>query len=172
MTRHTVAARALVLLVCAGCTRYEDSVSELRAPARESFEPVASVLQSNCGTLDCHGSPARNLRVYSAYGMRATGDCVPGDPDTTEADVDETYRSLIGVDPEGLARLARESHSNASGWIVTSKARGLERHAGGSRLPAGGHGDRCLVSWILGAIETDECNADVLGPTPRSGETW
>ena len=52
-----------------------DARIEAMVPDRESFAPVAQVLVHTCGTLDCHGSASRNLRVYGNESLRlAAGD--------------------------------------------------------------------------------------------------
>ena len=46
---------------------------ELRLPIREGFEGVADAMQPSCATLDCHGHPQRNLRLFGERGLRLNG---------------------------------------------------------------------------------------------------
>jgi hypothetical protein len=157
----------------AACTRYEDDVDvAVSVPPREQFPPVHAVLELHCGTLDCHGSPARNLRIYGVFGLRANGTDVSGSPDTTAAEVDATYDAVASVDPEALGAVFMDRGRDPERWLVVRKSRGVEDHKGGSQLPSGSPGDRCLIAWIAGRATADACNADVFGPMPRDGGTW
>ena len=46
------------------------------------------------------------------------------------------------------------------------KGRGAEHHKGGTRLPAGSDGDRCIVSWLRNAVDADACAAAAEVPRP------
>ena len=41
-----------------------------RSRTRRTFPPVAELLVVRCGSLDCHGTAARNLRLYGSAGLR------------------------------------------------------------------------------------------------------
>lgn len=174
MTPRTVAVFAcLACFTTPACTRYEgDQGVGLRVPSRDEFDAVDAVLEPHCGTLDCHGSPARNFRVYGVYGLRLNGRDVTGSPDTTEAEVTATYQAIVGVDPESLSAVFHDRGRDAQRWLVMRKARGVENHKGGSPLPSGTHGDRCLLAWISGSTDQTECSEDVFGPVPRDGGAW
>jgi hypothetical protein len=164
----TVASVALAT----ACTRYQgDERHVLRLPAAETFPPVSGVLEARCGSLDCHGAPARNLRVYGVNGLRANGRHTTGNADTTEEEVDATYESVTGVEPEVLARVLA-GIEQPDVWIVLSKATHREAHEGGNRLPTDGAGYRCVASWVTGEGDASACAEDVFGPEPREGETW
>ncbi|HEX3598375.1 MAG TPA: hypothetical protein VHU80_24875, partial [Polyangiaceae bacterium] len=161
----TTCAGVACAVFFAACARYgDDAESSVHVPAREGFEAVNAILEPHCGTLDCHGSPARNFRVYGVYGLRASGGDVTGSPDTTDAEVDATYDAIVALEPETLGAVYAEHGRSPERWIVVGKARGIEKHTGGLRLPAGSDGDRCLVSWLAGAVDETSCNADVFGP--------
>ena len=120
-----------------------------------------------------HGGPARNFRVYGKRGLRANGnDTTSAANDTNESDVEGTYELIVSIDPEVLSRVFQEKGRDPERWIVVSKARGLEKHVGGTPFAEGSAGDRCLVSWVGGALDPAACASDVFGPTPRPGETW
>jgi len=153
------------------CTHYDADPGEpLPVPARDTFSPVSAMMEARCGTLDCHGSPARNMRVYGVYGLRADGNSVTGTPDTTEADVDATYESVVSIDPEVLSAVYAHG-DDPSKWIVLANARGIRAHTGGTRITTGSAADECLVAWIMDD-DTAVCSEDEFGPVPRDGETW
>jgi len=160
-------------VLCA-CSSYQgDARASLPVPVRQGFGVVSSMLEPNCGTLDCHGGPARNFRIYGKRGIRALGDTVTGAVnDTNESDIDATYQSIVSIDPEALSSVFEARGRDPQRWIVVSKARGLEKHTGGARLAEGSPADRCLVSWAGGTLDASACTADSFGPMPREGETW
>jgi len=175
-----VTRRWTVLTALAGavgipaCSAYSgEATISLPTPPRESFALLSSVLEPHCGTLDCHGGPARNFRVYGKKGLRALGNDTTGAAsDTNEAEVRATYESIVSIDPEVLSRVFQEHGLDPQRWIVVSKARGVEHHVGGTAFAEGSPGDRCLVSWVSGALDPAACAADVFGPMPRPGATW
>jgi hypothetical protein len=157
----------------AACGEHGETNTVLKMPSSDGFGAVSAVLEPNCGTLDCHGAPARNLRVYGKRGLRFDGSHVTGAAvDTTPSEIEATYQSLAGLQPEMLSQLLAERGRDPQRWIVITKARGLENHIGKDRLPAGTPGDRCLVSWASGTLDQAACGADAFGPVPRSGEVW
>jgi hypothetical protein len=171
--RCTIAGAVALLLLCGACGDHDAAPSGvLPLPSEETFFAVSSVLEPNCGTLDCHGNPARSLRVYGKRGLRADGRSSVGEGTTTSAEIEATFRSIVSLEPERLSRVFTGRGAGVERWLVVSKARGRERHVGGIRLPEGSPGDRCLVSWASGAVDQSACTADVFGPIPRPGETW
>ncbi|HVY31937.1 MAG TPA: hypothetical protein VHB79_35625 [Polyangiaceae bacterium] len=165
-----VALAALALLSNA-CSKSEAAV-ELRAPSRVEFSAVSSVLELRCGGLDCHGGPARSLRVFGVYGLRWDGRDVPGGRDTTPEEVEASYQSLISIDPERLSRVSADAGRGAETWLPLSKGRGREAHEGGTRLVPGSAADQCVLSWLSGKVDFDACASDDFGPEPRAGEDW
>lgn len=160
-------------LTSLACGDHDARPSEaLPLPSEETFFAVSSVLEPNCGTLDCHGDPARSLRIYGKRGLRANGSAFVGEGDTAPSDIQATFRSVVSIEPERLSGVFSTRGAGVERWVVVSKARGRERHAGGIRMPEGSPGDRCLVSWASGSIDQSACTADVFGPIARPGETW
>ena len=88
------------------------------APPRESFPPVGDALGSNCGSLDCHGHVARNLRLFSFNGLRLEG--VPGVGVTLPAEYAASYDSIVSIDPEALGTVVDEGGDRPERWIVVS----------------------------------------------------
>ncbi len=158
-------------LASSGCDREEGNVL-LLAPSRDDFSAVSSVLELRCGSLDCHGEPARNLRIFGSYGLRLDGRDVPGGADTSEREIDATYEAIVGIDPERLSRIAAEGGRNAEQWLVLSKGRAREAHLGGARLVAGAPADTCVVSWLAGRLDLEACASDNFAPLPKAGESW
>lgn len=161
---------ALIALASA-CSKTNDPV-ELRAPSRVEFAAVSSVLELRCGGLDCHGAPARSMRVFGVYGLRWDGRDVPGGRDTTPEEVEASYQSLVSIEPERLSRVSAEAGRGAESWLPLSKGRGREAHDGGTRLLPGSAADQCILSWISGRVDFDACASDDFGPKPRTGEDW
>lgn len=48
----------------------ELGVTDFSCPSGDGFRTVSQVLERRCGTLDCHGDPARSFRVYGRAGLR------------------------------------------------------------------------------------------------------
>jgi hypothetical protein len=164
--------RALAATLTLSCGGHDAAPADLPLPSQESFFAVSSVLEPSCGTLDCHGSSARTLRIYGKRGLRADGRMVVGQGSTTEEEIRATFQSIVALEPERLSDVFQRRGAGIERWVVVSKARGLERHAGGIRFVAGSAADRCLVSWASGAVDQAACTSDVFGPIPLPGETW
>ena len=128
-----------------------------RGPDRASFSLVASVLGARCGSLDCHGSPYRNLRFYGYGGLRLDPTHRPDIPATTPAEIDATYDALVGLEPEAMTRFMVEGAKNSSSLIIVRKAHDDEGHKGGRRLTPGDDADRCVLGWLAGAVDTPAC---------------
>ena len=160
-----------LLLACGGCSAENDETA-LRTPSTKDFAPVSAVFERRCGGLDCHGSPARNLRIYGFSGLRANGLDVTGGSPTTEAEIAATFEALVSVDPESLSRVAAERGASPERWLVISKGRAREHHEGGARLTKGTPGDDCIVSWLAEKVAVETCAEDAFGPSPLPGEAW
>jgi len=129
----------------------------LAAPLRATFEPVDDVLQATCGTLDCHGQLGRNLRLYGGRGLRLAPKDNPADDPTTPEEYDHSYWSIIGLEPETMSDVVREHGQNPERLTLVRKARELEHHKGGKLFVAGDERDRCLTSWLAGAVDLTSC---------------
>ena len=156
-----VALGSCVGVVGDGLGRLPPDASEwpgLLAPARATFEPVADVLQGSCGTLDCHGQIGRNLRLYGGRGLRWDPRDNSADNPTTAREYDESYWSVIGLEPEVMSAVVRDHGLDPQRLTMVRKARGLEKHKGGLLFETGDDQDRCLVSWVGGAIDRAACD--------------
>src|SRR5262249_12735478 len=104
-------------MIGVGCTVDASKYEALACPPSDpsTFQIVSSVVERRCGTLDCHGSVERPLRIYGQYGLRRPED--PGSPNvvdyseyysggkepTTAAELADNAASICGVEPEKMA---------------------------------------------------------------------
>jgi hypothetical protein len=127
-------------------------------PDRTSFPPVADLLDHRCGTLDCHGTVARNLRIYGYEGLRLDASARPSSqPSTTQAEYDEDFASVVGLEPEVMSDVVKSGGDAPERLTFYRKARGLEAHKGGTLVQAGDAQDTCLRSWLAGHTDASAC---------------
>jgi hypothetical protein len=155
-----IVAAAGLLLACtfpSGDAR--DMPSAL--PDEATFAPVAELLSVRCGSLDCHGSLYRNLRVYGSTGMRYSPADRPFAPLCNTCDENEqTYQSVVGLEPEKMSQVVSGAADPASLTMV-EKSRGAEAHKGGQIWSAGDPSDTCLTSWLKGSVDSADCESGV-----------
>jgi hypothetical protein len=145
-------------------------------PDPKHFRIVSSVLERRCGTLDCHGSTFRPLRIYGQQGLRrpekmGTKNVDPADfaqyktggtVATTAAEIDDNFLSVCGIEPEIMDRVVAEE-AEVSALTVVRKPRLTERHKGGRIWQEGQKGgDQCLTIWLTGGDPTLACNEELL----------
>ncbi len=147
---------AVLALACSSTTNTRIGID---APpfSQESFGPLSDYLDHRCGSLDCHGQPGRNLRIWGCEGMRldagmvpVCNKTVPGGGRSTLQEHQETYRSLVGLEPQVMS----EVYAGCNGQLVEAgvaayppgsschpelltfvqKARGAEAHKGGQLI--------------------------------------
>lgn len=131
------AVLAALLLSCAARTEAEESAEPPRAEL--DYEVYAAgvhdVFARRCGSLDCHGSTARAMRVYWYAGLRQDGLLVGRQP-TSEAEVRATFESIAA-----LTSLAPR--------LVFDKAQGRAGHEGGVLVFGGADpAEKCLAEWL------------------------
>lgn len=149
--------RLALFALVVGCSGVDESRVNLREPDAASFPAVAEALAPRCATLDCHGQVGRNFRFYWANGLRLASDARPGEGATTAEEHQHTYRSLIALEPFALDAALR-GVIRPDQLTLVRKARGAEAHKGGASIAAGSDADRCLVSWIAGAVDAAACD--------------
>jgi hypothetical protein len=142
------------------------TASRLLAPERATFNPVADMLQTTCGTLDCHGQLGRNLRLYGARGLRFDPKDNSAENPTTAREYDESYWSVIGLEPETTSAVVADQGRKPERLSLFRKARGSEKHKGGTLQATGAPGDRCLQSWFAGKVDVDACKEVADRPRP------
>lgn len=167
--RGTVAFAALAVVVSTACSGPAGNLKYVpNPPSRDTFPPVADALEVHCGTLDCHGSSARNMRVYGIDGQRLDIHGITGNKSTTDEEYTATYEAVIAVQPEVLSRIVNEGGAHPERWIVITKGRGTEVHKGNSQMAPGDATDTCIISWVAGQLNQDACDqaAAILPPDP------
>jgi hypothetical protein len=137
-----------------------------------SFLPVSSVLERRCGTLDCHGSMYRPLKIYGQIGLRrpepkgstnvkSYKDYYSGGTEpTTEAELLDNYLSVIGLEPEILEAVVIKKEPPETLTLVR-KPRLREKHKGGLIWTASDPGDLCLLNWLTGDEDTAPCDQEL-----------
>lgn len=126
---------------------------------------VSTFLEVRCGSLDCHGSIGRPLRIYSADGLRLPEDggaLSPGSGATTPAEQNANFDSVVGVQPEQMSRVAAAQGAEPETLFIVSKpmgdvdptslpqgqtTQGVE-HKGGRVISRGDLGYQCITSWL------------------------
>jgi hypothetical protein len=127
-------------------------------PDRASFGPVAKVLVQRCGSVDCHGSYYRNMRLFGFGSERLDPSNVPDSPtDITQAEIDADYDAVVGLEPEIMRQVVAEHGQRPERLTFVRKGRGQENHKGGQRIVPGDPADVCVLSWLASAVDNDAC---------------
>jgi hypothetical protein len=156
--RCTVAIFVLTAGLVACAMPAADRRVQEQVPERDGFAPVAQVLVRHCGTLDCHGSVYRNLRVYGNEGLRLSPDDQPLTPAcTTEAEVEQDYQAAVGLEPELMNAVVADGGAHPERLTLIRKARGSEHHKGGAPIAQGDDADQCLTSWLASQVDRAAC---------------
>jgi hypothetical protein len=116
------------------------------------------MLVRHCGTLDCHGSAFRNLRLYGNEGLRwAEGDRPLMPACTTADEIGQDYQSVVGLEPEALSAVVEDGGAHPERLSLVRKPRGLEHHDGGTLIYEGDAADTCLISWLTSQTDRAAC---------------
>ena len=159
-TRMLSVSLALVLgLVTLACSSPNgDDRTATRVPDRTSFPPVSDLLDHRCGSFDCHGSTARNLRLYGHEGLRLDPAGRPSsNPNTTSAEYDASFLSIVTLEPELMSAVVAEGGVSPERLTFVRKARGTEHHKGGTLMNEGDPQDRCITEWLAGRADAALC---------------
>ena len=75
MSRARLVFTAASLLIAAGCSSVDPTATVTVkepsfGPQGSALRPISSVVERRCGTLDCHGSTYRPLKIYGQIGLR------------------------------------------------------------------------------------------------------
>jgi hypothetical protein len=170
-TRFSRASRLCASLAVCGCTADVQNTdgqrnASLARPARLGFEPVADAMQLHCGTLDCHGQIGRNMRLYGMYGLRQSQKDDPLNQPTSPTEYDADYLSIVGLEPEAMSKVVQHQAAPETLSMIR-KPLGIENHKGGQLMVQGDPLDRCMVGWLVGAMDVQSCNKVVQTPRPR-----
>ena len=129
-------------------------------PDTTTFPAVAAMLIQACGTLDCHGTIARNLRLYGDTSLRASPTDVPSTLiPTTDDEVAQDYDSVVGLEPEIMSEVVASGGADPERLTFVRKARGTESHKGGAVVVPGDPRDVCITTWLAGHAEASACAA-------------
>jgi hypothetical protein len=156
----------LVSLVV-GCGVDEgEKVDASLVPEGDAFRPVAQVVIERCGSLDCHGSKYRNMRLVGFGTTRLDPSHRPDAPETTAAEVQANYDAVVALEPDLLREVAAEGGARPERLTFIRKSRNIEDHKGGQRIVVGDEADRCILSWLKNEVDPAVCKAAV----PRLAE--
>jgi hypothetical protein len=157
---------AAAIAVITSCASPDPNAREHASlPDETQFQPVADMMLHRCGSLDCHGTPARNLRFFGAESQRLNGGDTPpknanGDvATTTPAEYDADYRSVCGLEPEAMSAVVKDGGANPERLSLVQKPRATQDHKGGKIIQIGDVQDKCLLSWLSGSTDMASCTA-------------
>jgi hypothetical protein len=153
---------AAAALVCGAnllpsCSGPSEENESLTFPDSASFPAVSDALEINCGTLDCHGSIYRNMRLFGIYGARLNSMLVPGRDPTTPDEYKANYDSVVSIQPENLAAIVANHGQGFDQWELILKGTNAEVHKGGQRMMKGDPTYTCIQSWVNGAVDMSAC---------------
>jgi hypothetical protein len=177
MSRARTLLAAASLLIASGCSSVDPTaVVTVTGPSfgaqGSAFRPISSVLERRCGTLDCHGSTYRPLKIYGQIALRrpeakdstnvkSFKDYYSGGSEpTTEAELFDNYTSLIGLEPEILANVV-DGKALPDSLTLVRKPRLREKHKGGLIWNQSDPGDLCLINWLTGIDDTAPCDQEL-----------
>jgi hypothetical protein len=157
--RRLLASLALALAYACSTPPENARVVE-QTPDATSFAPVASMLVQACGTLDCHGTVGRNLRLYGDTALRFSATDVPSTLIPTTADeVAEDYAGVVGLEPEKMSAVVAAGGANPESLTLVRKAMGTEAHKGGAVIAQGDARYVCVTTWLQGQVDAGACTA-------------
>ncbi|MFO0589998.1 MAG: hypothetical protein U0441_20820 [Polyangiaceae bacterium] len=128
-------------------------------PSKSQFPLVLDALERRCGTLDCHGAPGRNLRLYTGSGLRLSSKDIPGNGQTTPEEYDASYWSVYGLEPEVMSAVIGDDGADPLRLLLLQKARGMDHHRPGAIIDANDAADKCIRTWLKGTTSETACKA-------------
>ncbi|HVW24111.1 MAG TPA: hypothetical protein VHC69_02005 [Polyangiaceae bacterium] len=152
-----MAALACGAGLLASCSGPSEETASFTFPDSTTFPPVSDALEINCGTLDCHGSIYRNMRIFGIYGVRINSKLVPGRDPTTPDEYQANYASVVSIEPENLSAIVANHGQGFDKWELILKGTNAEVHKGGQRMMKGDATYTCIRSWVIGAVDMDAC---------------
>jgi hypothetical protein len=160
VTTRSIWTAAVVVFTAAACSTPVQGTEPPGGPDPTTFGPVADALVVRCGSIDCHGSEYRNMRLYGYGGTRLDPKDHPDSPTTTTAaEVAQDYDAVVSLEPSITRDVAAAKGSGAEQLTFVRKGRGQEAHKGGSPIAPGDAADRCVLSWLAGSVDTNSCKS-------------
>lgn len=159
--RTALGIAALALIGACVTPNTNEKVDPATALSGENFFPVALVVNDRCGSLDCHGSKYRNMRLYGFGSERLSPSFSPGSPETTQDEADQDYDSIVALEPDIMRAVIADRGNNPERLTFLRKARGHEAHKGGRPIQEGDAADVCIVSWLQSAVDGPTCKQAV-----------
>jgi hypothetical protein len=80
-------------------------------------------------------------------------------------ETDQNYLSVIALEPEAMVAVL--GGASPSELTLVQKARGAQAHKGNAPLRSGTPGDRCITSWLEGALDGAACDAGKVLERPK-----
>jgi hypothetical protein len=158
LRRSALVVSAALAAIFACSAPPSDSRFVAQTPDGASFPPVAQVLVQKCGTLDCHGTKYRNLKIYGNLGLRLSPIDHPTSKTPTTADEAQAdFDSVVGLEPEIMSEVVRAGGANPEQLTFVRNARGQEDHKGGTVVQVGSDEDTCITSWLAGQHNVQAC---------------
>ena len=125
-------------------------------PDRAQFDEVAPALVRRCGSIDCHGSAYRNMRIYGYGGLRLGPKDTPETPTRVTTDeAQATYESIVGLEPEVMRAVVQSGGAGVERLTFIRKGRGVEDHKGNKRFTP--EADLCVTSWLANHVDVAAC---------------
>ena len=164
-----LAAAACALLAC-NIPSSNETYTQTTLPDQASFPPVSAMLAVHCGSLDCHGNVARNLRIYGSAGLRFSPNDQPFLPlCNTSDEASQDYTSVVGLEPAQIDAVA--AGADPGTLTMVRKARGTEAHKGEQIWSQGDDSDVCLVSWLTGSADAAACARSIASAVPGGAQS-
>jgi len=132
---------------------------------------VTTVFEKRCGSLDCHGNMARNMRIYSTGGLRLPNEAgaAPGQVATTIDEITANYLSITNLEPEQMTQVVAHG-ADPDSLLILKKPLELERHKGGPAITRGDDAETCIVSWLKAgggnSVDKVSCGKAATFPNP------
>ena len=156
--RATIVALVLAGVALACSSPDTDARIDPIGPDKAEFRAVAPVLARRCGSVDCHGTRLRNLRVFGYGGLRLLdGHRLDDPPIVTDDEANATYDSVIGLEPELMRAVVLAGGADPERLSFVRKGRGDEDHKGDRRVIPGDDADTCILTWLSRTTKIDAC---------------
>jgi hypothetical protein len=144
---------AALALVSSSCLEDPSARRVFSCPDRQVFALyVSPMMERRCGTLDCHGSDFRPMRLYGEIGLRHPAELnYAGGDATTPLELGQNYRAICSLEPEAVDEVAKDpGGQSVNRLLLVRKARGQEAHKGGKVFNPFDNSDLCVVGWLRG----------------------